>query len=221
MEEITNISVKCPNSKCQGVIKFRKKKVLKSLEICCPCCKETIHVDFDISKEPQEYKAFLVNHGNEGIDSNYKKGKKDTIYNKERNKTPHKIYDDIDEDVINVPIHTHKKRKLKDRIYLTHFRLWGLIKDRYRLREGTTVVGRYDEDYPSDISLKGDNMMSRQSIAITIEADEYGFDFKLRVQNATNPIKVNGKRIKVGEELLLEFGDVILLGNSKLVFDRE
>ena len=110
---------------------------------------------------------------------------------------------------------------MKDRIYLTHFRFWGLIKDRYRLREGTTIIGRYDEDYPSDISLKGDNMISRQSIAIIIEADEYGFDFKLRVQNATNPVKVNGKRIKVGEELLLEFGDAIQLGNSKLIFDCE
>ena len=218
MEEIVDISVKCPNRKCQGVIKFRKKKVLKSLEICCPCCKEPIHVDFDISIEPQGYKAFLVNKDNGRTNESHKK---DTIYNKKRNNTPHKSYDEIDEEVIDAPIHTHKKRKLKDRIFLTHVRLWGLIKDKYRLGDGTTVVGRYDEDYPSDISLKGDNMMSRQSIAITIEADEYGFDFKLRVQNATNPIKVNGKKINVGEELLLEFGDVIQLGNSKLVFDSE
>lgn len=126
----------------------------------------------------------------------------------------------MDEDDIS-PIKTpQSKKRIKD-IYLTHIRFFGLIRERYLLSESRTIVGRYDEDLPSDISLKGDDTISRQSIAIYIESDEYGFDYKLKVLNATNLVKVNDKKLKVGEEVFLQFGDIIKLGKSKLIFDNK
>lgn len=91
---------------------------------------------------------------------------------------------------------------------------------KFQLYEGTTTVGRFDEDTPSDISIRGDETMSRRSIAIIIEEEDGIFDFKLRVLNATNKVKVNDKMIKEGAEVYLEFGDLIMLGNSKFKFDN-
>ena len=65
-----------------------------------------------------------------------------------------------------------------------------------------------------------DETMSRRSIAIIIEEEDGIFDFKLRVLNATNKVKVNDKIIKEGAEVYLEFGDLIMLGNSKFKFDN-
>lgn len=91
---------------------------------------------------------------------------------------------------------------------------------KFQLYEGTTTVGRFDEDTPSDISIRGDETMSRRSIAIIIEEEDGIFDFKLRVLNATNKVKVNDRMIKEGAEVYLEFGDLIMLGNSKFKFDN-
>ena len=46
------------------------------------------------------------------------------------------------------------------------------------------------------------------------------FDYKLKVLHATNKVKVNDKRIKEGAETFLDFGDIIMLGNSKFKFDN-
>ena len=62
--------------------------------------------------------------------------------------------------------------------------------------------------------------MSRRSIAITIEEENGVFDFKLKVLNATNQVKVNDQRVKEGSEVYLDFGDTIILGKSKFKFDN-
>lgn len=62
--------------------------------------------------------------------------------------------------------------------------------------------------------------MSRKSVAISIEEVDGIFDYKLKVLHATNKVKVNDKRIKEGAETFLDFGDIIMLGNSKFKFDN-
>lgn len=216
-----DVSVKCPNPKCDAIINFRKKFSLQVIDVPCPKCKSQLHMLFNINENPQSCKVSIVSKESDGVEEDNSLKKKDTIYKKDKNKTPHNIYEDFDEDEVKHIKSFHKKRRLKSKIYLTHCKLFGLIKDRYPLSEGKTIVGRFDDDFPSDISLKGDNTISRQSIAISIEADEYGFDYKLKVLNATNTIKVNDRKVKVGEEVYLEFGDIIKLGNSKLIFDNK
>ena len=86
---------------------------------------------------------------------------------------------------------------------------------------GKTIVGRYDEENQSDIAIKGDIMMSRRSIAISIEDEDGEFVFKLKVLRAANPVKVNDIQIKEGHTTYIENGDIILLGKSKFKFENQ
>lgn len=99
--------------------------------------------------------------------------------------------------------------------------MWfGLRNQKYQLFEGTTTIGRYDEIDISDIMIRGDETMSRKSAAIIIEEEDGIYDYKLKVLNATNKVTVNNQRIKEGSETCLDFGDIIILGNSKFKFDN-
>ena len=53
-----------------------------------------------------------------------------------------------------------------------------------------------------------------------IEEEDGVFDYKLKVLNALNKVKVNDQRVKEGAEVYLDFGDIIMLGNSKFKFDN-
>lgn len=133
-------------------------------------------------------------------------------------KTPNHHYDDLDEeDEVVTP---KKHHRLRDRIYLTHIMWFGLRNQKYQLFEGTTTIGRYDEIDISDIMIRGDETMSRKSAAIIIEEEDGIYDYKLKVLNATNKVTVNNQRIKEGSETYLDFGDIIILGNSKFKFDN-
>lgn len=101
---------------------------------------------------------------------------------------------------------------------IVHVRpLW--LNTDYPLPPGEHTIGRADADKPSTISIKGDSTMSRQSIAITafISPNE-GFKYRLRVLNATNPVIHAGRMLTEGEEVYLNFGDEIRLGNTLLRF---
>lgn len=221
----------CPH--CKSKIFLKKKKEKASLELKCPDCGNEYQVIFDTSKEPQTYSLESEPPQSKKDKTVYNKNvynvdnregcrvrKDDTVYKKERNKTPHSVIDDehLEEDVVKPK---KKKHRLSERIYLTHITWFGLRNQRFQLYEGTTTIGRYDEDELSDISIKGDDSISRKSIAIIIEEDDGIFDYRLKVLNATNPVKVNDQPIKVGSETFLDFGDIILLGNSKFKFDNK
>ena len=168
-----------------------------------------------------QFNGFFIykKKNNFGEDVNAGIHKKETIYGeKNKHKTPHNVYNDIDDE--DDDFFPKKRHRLRERIFLTHITWFGLRNQKFQLYEGTTTVGRFDEDTPSDISIRGDETMSRRSIAIIIEEEDGIFDFKLRVLNATNKVKVNDKMIKEGAEVYLEFGDLIMLGNSKFKFDN-
>lgn len=97
----------------------------------------------------------------------------------------------------------------------------GWLNKDYHLRDGKNIVGRYDETKVSDIAIKGDAGMSRQSIEIEVDHHDKGYSFKLTVKNCTNPVLHNNKPLSVGDSISLNFGDSIILGKTKFRFDKE
>ncbi len=103
-------------------------------------------------------------------------------------------------------------------------RSWGRKTD-YQLKDvGKMIVGRYDKDCLSDISIKNDEYMSRRSIEIEVvpQYDERrvvkGYFYKLRVLKATNPVLLNNAVLAEGDVVSLNFGDSIILGKTKFLF---
>lgn len=228
------IEVVCPH--CHSKLMMKKKPEVTSKVVKCPGngCGKQLHIVFDVTKDPQTYQII-----DEKIEEKKKKKKGDTIYGKnassedefdigagkktvygkDKHKTPHNVYNDMDDDD-EEEIKPKKKHRLRERIYLTHITWFGLRNQRFQLYEGTTTIGRYDEDDTSDIMIRGDETMSRKSVAIIIEEEDGIFDYKLKVLNATNKVKVNDQRVKEGSVVYLDFGDIIMLGNSKFKFDN-
>lgn len=87
----------------------------------------------------------------------------------------------------------------------------------YFLHEGDNYIGREDEEQPSEVSLK-DAYASRRSVKINVALGEKGNSYKLTVENATNPVLVNGAVQAVGNSVYLNFGDTIVLGNTTIIF---
>ena len=210
---------------------MKKKVGLSSMTIKCPQndCGKELNIIFDTNKNPQTYK-FIYESKDRGKKKTIYKNQSDkeenefdnqrgkTIYGKDKHKTPNHHYDDFDEE--EEVVTPKKHHRLRDRIYLTHIMWFGLRNQKYQLFEGTTTIGRYDEIDISDIMIRGDETMSRKSAAIIIEEEDGIYDYKLKVLNATNKVTVNNQRIKEGSETYLDFGDIIILGNSKFKFDN-
>lgn len=97
----------------------------------------------------------------------------------------------------------------------------GWVNKDYKLKDGKNVVGRFDDIKVSDIAIKGDSSMSRQSIEIFVDHQDKGYSFKLTVKNAANPVLHNNKTLAVGDSISLNFGDSIILGKTKFRFDKE
>lgn len=100
----------------------------------------------------------------------------------------------------------------------------GWFNKEFRLTAGSNIIGRYDTDprRNSDIAISDDLSMSRRSIDISMEHNELsGFNFRLKVLRATNPVLVNDNPLLIGEDFSLNFNDSIVLGKTrfKLVKD--
>lgn len=234
MDNKVVIEVTCPF--CKSKLMLRKNAEVVTKKVTCPenGCGKELHIMFDVTQNPQTYrilnseednqpqkkgKTVYGNSANSEAEQESGFQKKKTMYGKDRNKTPHNVYNDLDDDD-DEDVKPKKRRRLRERIYLTHITWFGLRNHRFQLYEGTTTIGRYDEDDTSDIMIRGDEAMSRRSVAIIIEEEDGVFDYKLKVLNATNKVKVNDQRVKEGAEVYLDFGDIIMLGNSKFKFDN-
>ena len=97
----------------------------------------------------------------------------------------------------------------------------GWFNTSYPLKAGTNTIGRKDSSVPSDIELEGDSTISRRSLEIAVSTTGAGNIFKLRVLHSTNPVLVNSERLNDGDTIQLNFGDIILLGKTKLRFDKD
>ncbi|MGM9846601.1 MAG: FHA domain-containing protein [Muribaculaceae bacterium] len=248
METKIIITVECPY--CKSAYGIQKRKGQKQCKFACPKCKKPLHMVFDIQSDPQTYVFAPENEGEqqntvtsknngsnitEDVNENNNasepkerkqekpKDPKETVhYNAVNNK---KLFrgDYIPGEEEEQEVQTPKKKYavLRDNLYLVRKKFLGFVTEKYRLKQGKNIVGRYDTETPSDISIQGDETISRRSIEIEIVADGYGFDYILKVLNATNPVKLNGKCLKTGEKVSLSFGDVIVLGNTSLTFEKQ
>lgn len=87
----------------------------------------------------------------------------------------------------------------------------------YVLRTGKNYIGRRDNEFPSNLSLK-DEYASARSICIDVNKTARGYTFHLTVEHATNPVLINGKDQPEGSSFDLNYGDTIKLGNTTLSF---
>lgn len=87
----------------------------------------------------------------------------------------------------------------------------------YVLRTGKNYIGRRDNEFPSNLSLK-DEYASAKSICIDVNKTARGYTFHLTVEHATNPVLINGKDQPEGSSFDLNYGDTIKLGNTTLSF---
>lgn len=96
------------------------------------------------------------------------------------------------------------------------------VKTDFPIVKGTYFIGRADPDNQPDIPLSGDTTVSRRSVQIEViksqQSDESLYPFT--VIKATNPVTVNGKRLRAGESVFLNFNDKITMGKTELVFMR-
>ncbi len=91
-----------------------------------------------------------------------------------------------------------------------------LFTRHHNLAVGEITLGRQDSSAPSDL-MWNDKKMSARSVKLTVEQGERGFTYRLTVLRATNPVLVNGRREAVGNTIFLRLGDVITMGNTRIV----
>lgn len=97
---------------------------------------------------------------------------------------------------------------------------WGNIFRRrtFMLKEGSTIIGREDDNEHSDLEFK-DGEMSRRSVRIDVKRKpEGGFSYQLTVLRATNPILVNSQRVNIGESVQLQQKSAITMGRTVINF---
>lgn len=117
---------------------------------------------------------------------------------------------------------TEPVRMLSGMAKISVLRRWWFPKD-YPLAEGRNTIGRYDTEEKSSIMIGNDESMSRCSIAIDIVKEREfkdRFRAKLTVLKGTNTVLHNNVALAVGASVWLNYGDSIVLGSTKLKFDK-
>lgn len=91
-------------------------------------------------------------------------------------------------------------------------------KCEFSLHAGSNIIGRLDDDTEQDIAIDGDMTISRRSVNLMVvgNADE-GFSYLFKVIKTSNVVYVNGKPMRMGECVDVHPGDIIMLGNTKLM----
>lgn len=93
----------------------------------------------------------------------------------------------------------------------------------YTLQTGRNIVGRKSTQKPADIMLDVDDQyMSRQHIAVTITRLANG-TIRAIVQNYrnTNQTHVAGQPLAAGEEVILNHGTTIKMGDTEIVYRQK
>ncbi len=222
---------------CDTPIVIAKKIEKAECKFTCPECHHKLHVLFNTSVNPQTYSFISVNqpggnqHSSQNAQSEEKKdgghseepkkekpNKDKTVYKKKVERAEY--YDDVIPGEESTP-KKKKSHRTPPPIFLTRKKFFGFLTEKYQLKSDKTTIGREDDDDPSDIMFSCDSRMSRKSISIEVKEDDYGFDFVLKVLNATNPVFLNGKELRNGEKTYIDFGDTITLGDTDLIFDNK
>ncbi|MBM6670351.1 hypothetical protein H6B14_06170 [Phocaeicola coprophilus] len=232
------VTVKCGKEGCGATFKCQFPKSIGTYKVKCPVCGHENYVQFkaaDIKMEAPQESAGQETAAT--IECPYGCGQK-FKYNPKENgehevRCPNKecahvvcitvdngavVKVDRKHTVVIDPTSVSKQGRLT---IVRHRGLLGKFgKKSYPLKPGSNIIGREDASKPSDISIKGDSYMSRQSINIEVILQENGYQFKMTVLNAANPVMHNNRPLVVGEIIYLNFGDSIRLGNTTFNFEK-
>lgn len=93
-------------------------------------------------------------------------------------------------------------------------------KTDYPLKKGVYIIGRDDPDNPPEIPIAGDSTVSRRSVQVEVVEDHGNGEtlYPLTVLKATNPVSLNGKRLREGDNVFLSFNDRLTMGKTEIVF---
>jgi hypothetical protein len=95
-----------------------------------------------------------------------------------------------------------------------------LLQKRVVLEDGVNTIGRWFDGESPKVSIN-DKYISRNSAAIIVENTlEKGTTYLFVLKKTKNPVLVNGRQMKVGESIYLQFGDTIQMGNTTLTFKK-
>ncbi len=97
------------------------------------------------------------------------------------------------------------------------------LSQSYNLKLGKQIIGRKSVQFPSDFEIEtNDLQMSRNHFSITIELNKKNsFDYILKDNSSTNYTFINAEtlqQLKKEDEFLLQDGDIIQAGITKIVF---
>lgn len=234
------VQIQCP--KCGKRLAFQKEESVGGATVTCPGCKSKLRAKFDTSTDPQTCLGIDIPEAASAPAPAPKKSvQAKTTYFPPVNPGVPPVPGNPGEPTGNFkpgngfngpeipgqpfyPPTGHSQPAQQDgpripaNAYLT--RKQGLFhKERFQLFLGKTLVGRFDLGRQSDIAITDDPTISRQSIEIEIQAENYGLVYRLTVLNCANPVKVNMSTLYKGDTRILYPGDVIILGSTKLTFE--
>lgn len=91
----------------------------------------------------------------------------------------------------------------------------------YPLAEGKNTIGRKSVSSVADVQLDvEDRRMSRMHICITVVKKTNGVQHRIENLTMQGKVIINGNTMKAGEVVILQFGDVIRLGETDIQFVR-
>ncbi len=92
------------------------------------------------------------------------------------------------------------------------------------LRMGSQVLGRLAQSGTADLQIGSDNYrdeyMSRRHVQVDVIKTAKGVEHHLVEIGSKNIIRLNGKEIMRGDEIVLNFGDKLTLGKTDIVLEE-
>lgn len=224
MTESKILGFRCPNKECAHPIRMKDPGKAGIYKIECPACKHTFRINIP---EKQAQAATPVR-----LPDAYLAGESYTVSCPHCQKvqmrfTPQNAGEEslvcprckgkilLTVKAPTAPVYMTEPMASKGKLQL--LRKGWLNKD-FPLNVGVHTIGRADADCPSDISVKNDPCMSRRSVSIEVKKADKGYTFRLTVLKATNPVLHNNKPLTEGESISLNYGDSIILGETKFRF---
>lgn len=245
------LEVTCPNQECRHHFKMYRPEKPGIVRVACPKCKQAFQLKVDTceaadhSKDPEKivqvdptpddvYK-FMCPHCQQfaiGVPARGRnllkvscpkcKGAVSLVVDRPAPQTElgdglsddigFDGFDDADTPKVNAVMRVYTKRRLLPD-----------IKTDFPIVKGSYFIGRADPDEQPEIPITGDTTVSRRSVQVEVikgsDPDERLYSFT--VIKATNPVTVNGKRLRAGESVFLNFDDKITMGKTELVFMRD
>lgn len=90
------------------------------------------------------------------------------------------------------------------------------------LRPGQHTLGRLSSDSTATIKIAPDISMSRiHALMQTVKGPDGSMQFAIKPAKTSNPVYVNNKPIAQGTAAILRSGDVIIMGQTTVVFQRK